>query len=153
MSNRRTPAWDRLMEGKGLGSYRRLADRAGISHEAARRVVLGQSSTRESIRSVAAALGVDEELVREMRGEAPFDPRAWDPPESARWLTDEERQALSRLIGLMTSERAREDEEHVRSAPIVIGREAARVERADPPPAVEASPPPTSGSDRPDRGE
>ena len=38
-------------------------------------------------------------------------------------------------------------------APGVIGREAARVERADPPPAAEASPPPTSGSARPDRGE
>src|SRR5699024_8002578 len=84
MSNRRTPAWERLMESKGLGSYRRLADRSGTSHEAVRRVVLAQPASDTSIRAVAAALSVDVELVRKMRGEAEFDPREWEPPEDPR---------------------------------------------------------------------
>ena len=114
MSNRRTPAWERLMESKGLGSYRRLADRSGISHEAVRRVVLAQPASDTSIRAVAAALSVDVELVRKMRGEAEFDPREWEPPESSRMLTDDERAALSRLIGVITTGRNSEgSEEHV----------------------------------------
>lgn len=146
------------MESKGLGSYRRLADRSGISHEAVRRVVLAQPASPVSIRAVADALSVDVELVRQMRGEVEFDPREWEPPESSRMLTDDERAALSRLIGVMTSGReAKGGGEHEDgSAPIgedaPIGLDAARVARADPPPGAAASQPPNRGSDYPARG-
>ncbi len=93
------------MEARGLTSYRRLGEKAKISHEAVRRVVLGMASDDASIEAVARALSVDVELVREMRGEPAIDPGRWSPPAGSRLLTDDERAALSRLIGVMVAGR------------------------------------------------
>lgn len=57
------------------------------------------------------------------------------------------RTALVEDLGYLVEEVASDDSTPI--APSIIGREAARVERADPPPSAEASPPPMSGSDRP----
>lgn len=150
MSNRRSPAWERLMEGKGLGSYRRVADRAGISHETVRRVILGLPSDDASIQSVADALGVDIELVHEMRGDAPADPRQWDPPESSRLLTDDERAALSRLIGVMTTGRDEQGGGGHADSPAPIGEPA---DLSDPVTFPEHDERATPGRDRDGRGE
>ncbi len=99
------------MAARGLTSYRRLGEKAKISHEAVRRVVLGMTSDDASIEAVARALSVDVELVREMRGEPAVDPGRWSPPPGSRLLTDDERAALSRLIGVMVAGRQRKDGE------------------------------------------
>lgn len=109
MSSRRSGAWQRLMDARGLSSYRRIAEKAEISHEAVRRVILGMSSDDESVEAVARAFGIDVELVREMRSEPAVDAGRWNPPPGARLLTDDERAALSRLIGVMVAGRERED--------------------------------------------
>jgi len=99
------------LERRGLVSYRRLGDAAGISHETARRVILGYRTTALTISKIADAMGVQIERIHELRNEdTPEPPRAWTPPESASRLTHEEREALSRLISLMTLGR-REDGE------------------------------------------
>lgn len=97
--------WERLLAAKALGSYRRLGDAARISHETARRVVTGRAADVHSIEAVAAALGVDVEEVYTLRGEAPPPVSMWEPPPAARLLTADEREVLSRLIGVITTGR------------------------------------------------
>lgn len=99
--------WRVLLERKGIKpSYRDLGARAGISHEAARRVVRGWSVREATVRKVASALGVDPEAVRELRGEPTHNP--WEPPRASSLLSHDEREALSRLISLMTAGRTEE---------------------------------------------
>lgn len=101
--------WRPLMERKGIKvSYRGLSERADVSHEAVRRVVRGWSVKPDTIQKVADALGVDREVVNELRGEQPA-PDAWAPPQSSSLLSHEERDALSRLISLMVAGRTHDD--------------------------------------------
>lgn len=99
--------WAALLQRKGIArSYRALGERAEVSHEAVRRVITGRSVKRSTLDAVAGALGVDPEVLQELRGEDPAKgPRPWYPPEAAALLTRDEREALSRLIGLMTKGR------------------------------------------------
>jgi lambda repressor-like predicted transcriptional regulator len=102
-------AWAVLMERRGIApSYRALAAKTGLSHEAARRVVRGWSVKRSSAQAVADALGVDIEEVFRLRGEvAPLEP--WEPPATSALLTHEERETLSRLVALLTAGRKESD--------------------------------------------
>lgn len=105
MSDDIPQAWHLHFERKGIPvSYRGLGAKAGISHEAARRVVRGWSVRDSSVRKVADALGVDREVVRALRLDSP-DLDVWDPPASASLLSHDEREALSRLITLITQDR------------------------------------------------
>lgn len=97
--------WRPLMERKGIKvSYRGLSERADVSHEAVRRVIRGWSVKPGTIQKVADALGVDREVVNDLRGDQPtLD--AWAPPQFSSLLSHEERDALSRLISLMVAGR------------------------------------------------
>jgi lambda repressor-like predicted transcriptional regulator len=76
--------WRSALESRGLASYRRLGDRAGISHETARRLILGMRTSRSTVRAVADAMGVDVEEIHRLRGEpAPDTSSEWTPPPSA----------------------------------------------------------------------
>lgn len=105
MSDDIPQAWHLHLERKAIPvSYRGLGTRAGISHEAARRVVRGWAVKDSTIRKVADTLGVDPEVVRDLRSDAPrLD--EWEPPTSASLLSHDEREALSRLITLITQDR------------------------------------------------
>ena len=108
MSDEMPERWRVLLERRGIRvSYRALSERTNVSHEAVRRVVRGWSVKRDSIQAVADALGVDPEVIYELRGEtAEVDP--WDPPAAASLLSHEERDALSRIITLMVAGRRAE---------------------------------------------
>lgn len=93
--------WTRLLAAAGLASGRDLGRAAGLSHEGARRVVEGESVSARSIAKVAAALGVDPDVVWELNGTNPG-PRPWSPPPASAHLTADERSTLARLILLMT---------------------------------------------------
>lgn len=106
MSNDIPKSWHPHFERKGIPvSYRGLAAKADMSHEAVRRVIRGWSVKDSTIRQIADALGVDVEVVYELRGESPDRPVAWEPPASSSLLSHEEREAFSRLISLITSDR------------------------------------------------
>lgn len=106
MSNDIPRSWHPYLERKGIPvSYRGLSAKAGLSHEAARRVIRGWSVRQASITLVADALGIDPEVVRELRGEAPSQVEPWEPPAVSSLLSHDEREALSRLISLMTAQR------------------------------------------------
>lgn len=112
MSDELPTAWRVHTDRKGISSYRRLGTAASISHETARRVVRGSKVRRDSVQAVADALGLDVEEVYALRNEvAPDFSQDWTPPASSASLTHEEREALSRLIALMTAGR-RAGEEH-----------------------------------------
>ena len=101
--------WRAHLERKGLASYRRLGDAAQISHEAARRVVTGQGVRASTVAAVARAMGVDVEVIHELRQESPTRAQVWEPPASASLLTQDERDALNRLVNLMTAGRRHEE--------------------------------------------
>ena len=102
MSDDIPQAWHLHLERKAIQvSYRGLGAKAGISHEAARRVVRGWPVKDSTIRKVADSLGVDPEVVRDLRSDAPR-LEAWEPPPASSLLSHDEREALSRLITLMT---------------------------------------------------
>lgn len=106
MSNDIPRSWHKHFERKGIPvSYRGLAARAGVSHEAVRRVICGWSVKHSTLRQVADALGVDIEVVQELRGDDAGKGTPWEPPASSSLLSHEEREALSRLISLMTIRR------------------------------------------------
>ena len=111
-------AWAVLMERRGIApSYRALAAKTGLSHEATRRVVRGWSVKRSSAQAVADALGVDIEEVFRLRGEvAPLEP--WEPPAISALLTHEERETLSRLVALLTAGRKESDGDVTDAAPM-----------------------------------
>jgi len=92
--------WKALLEPLGLDDYRRLGKRVGISHETARKIVLGWKTSLRSIQMVADAIGVSVERIHELRGEPSWE--AWNPPDVSADLTHEERDAINRLISLMT---------------------------------------------------
>ena len=105
MSDDIPQAWHLHLERKAIPvSYRGLGLAAGISHEAARRVVRGWAVKDSTLRKVADTLGVDPEVVRDLRSDPPqLD--AWEPPASSSRLSHDEREALSRLITLITQDR------------------------------------------------
>lgn len=111
MSNDIPRSWHPYFERRGIPvSYRGLAARSGMSHEAVRRVIRGWSVKPASLRQIAEALGVDVEVVQELRGDAPDLTTPWEPPVASSFLSHDEREALSRLISLMTMNRAEERE-------------------------------------------
>lgn len=96
------PLWDRA----GVSSYRALGRAAGVSHEAARKVVTSQRTSRRTLERVAAALRVDPEEIDRLRAASGAPARGrWYPPAEADLLTDDERAALSKLIRLMVLQR------------------------------------------------
>jgi len=98
--------WMPDLERRGLTSYRKLGAAAGVSHETARRVIHGRQAKDDTIQAIATAIGVTPTRIYELRGQVePDRSRDWQPPASAALLTAEEREALSRLITLMTRER------------------------------------------------
>lgn len=107
VSNDIPQSWHPLLERKGIAaSYRGLAARTdGLSHEAVRRVVRGWPVKPATIVRVADALGVDPEEVLRLRGEEPVLPDVWEPPAVSQLLTQDERDALSRLVHLMVRDR------------------------------------------------
>lgn len=99
--------WLPYLSTRGLNSYRRLADRAGMSHETARRVVLGRNVRPHNLERVAEALGISVERVHALRDEpVPDRSREYVPPPAAVNLTEDERDVISRLISVMTSGRS-----------------------------------------------
>lgn len=121
MSDELPAAWRVHTDRKGISSYRRLGVAAGIAHETARRVVRGASVKPVSVQAVADALGVDVEEVYALRDETTPDfSQEWKPPASSRSLTHEEREALSRLIALMTAGRDEESGQRGDTSPIGV---------------------------------
>lgn len=141
--------WQALMERAAVpASYRGLGERAGVSHEAARRVVRGWRVRRQTLEAVAEALRVDVELLRDLRAEPESDP--WYPPESSSLLTHEEREALSRLITLLT--RGREDDgPSTTEAPVAPARVTGTGRRRPGAPRTEPTPQPPDGQGGTDR--
>lgn len=128
MSDELPAAWRRHTERKGISSYRRLGAAANIAHETARRVVRGASVKDDSIRRVADALGIDVEEVYALRNEsAPDFSREWTPPASSAALTHEEREALARIISLMTAGRTEESDPSGHTTPTNPGADDAPV--------------------------
>lgn len=117
MSERIPEPWLTAAERKGVGTYRPLAAAAKLSHETARKVVLGLKTSDDSIRKVADALGIDVEQAYAWRDEqAPDYSRDFIPDERAPYLTHEEREAINKLIRLLTEGRGGEHD--LRSAPM-----------------------------------
>lgn len=108
MSDEIPDPWRTAAERKGVRtSYRGFAAAADVSHETARKVILGRRTSSASIRKVADALGVDVELVHEWRGEAAPDYGREFVPDQAAWLlTTEEREAVNSIIRLLTRDRS-----------------------------------------------
>lgn len=103
--------WKSAANAKGIRpSYRPLGDRAGLAHETVRRVISGQSVSKQSILKLADALGVDVEKIHEWRQEAVPDYGAeFQPDPSSSLLTTDERAVINSLIRMLTEGRG-EDE-------------------------------------------
>lgn len=109
MSDDIPEAWAALLTRKGIkASYRGLSERADVSHETARHLIRGRSVKASTVQKVADALGVDREVIHELRGDAVV-PNVWEPPRASSLLSDAERDALSRLISVMTAGREAND--------------------------------------------
>lgn len=107
MSDEIPVGWFEELERRGLASYRRLGEAAGVSHETARRVVLGYRTTNGTLTKIADAMGVPVSTVQSLRDvQVPDRSREWEPPRTSALLSQEEREALSRLIALMTAGRS-----------------------------------------------
>ena len=126
MSNDIPAAWHPHLERKGIPvSYRGLASRADVSHEAVRRVVRGWSVKESTIGRVAGALSLDPEVIHELRGDNPDRPVAWEPPAASSLLSHDEREALSRLITLITQGRPKEQTGNDNATPTKTAASAA----------------------------
>lgn len=144
------PAWRELLESKGKRpSLHGFAEDARFSTETARRLIRGAPVRRETIREAARVLRVDEDVIYELRGElAPATP--WEPPASADLLTEDERDALARLINAVTKGR---DGDGTHAASIARGArqggESVTADEAEQDRAGEGAPepPPHGGTD------
>lgn len=131
MSDEIPPSWHAPMERKGITvSYRGLGERAGISHETARRVVTGRSISPATAAKVADALGVDREVVYELRGQTPARAAVWEPPATSSLLTPEEREALNRLVHLLTAGRRHKERENDGRKPAPMNDKRVRAPRS-----------------------
>ena len=93
------PRWATLATRKGItASARGIADRADVATTTVTRLIFEGRSSRETIRKVADALGVDQQEVTQLAGIAIGDLGLWDPPAESHKLDGPTRDALDRLI-------------------------------------------------------
>ena len=118
MSDDIPEAWATLLTQKGIKvSYRGLSERSHVSHETLRHLVRGRKVLPSTVQKVADALGVDREVIHQLQGAGAV-PDAWEPPRASSLLSDAEREALARLISVMTAGR----EDHRDGTPIATPR-------------------------------
>ncbi len=112
MSDKReTPAeWQKLMDRKGLSSARRLGTAAGVHYSTINRIMHGDGPVpkAKTLDKIADALDVDPQVVYALVDSSFQETKPWSPPEASRTLTGDEREALDRLIRLMTAGRLKE---------------------------------------------
>ena len=104
MARREKPeAWQRLMDQKGMASFRELGDAAGLSHTAVSRIAYGQSKhVRDTtVRAIADALGQDMETIYELINQPVEHASPWSPPAESQRLTRRQRNALEELVRSM----------------------------------------------------
>lgn len=107
MARREKPeAWQRLMDQKGMGSFRELGDAAGLSHTAVSRIAYGQSKhVRDTtVRAIADALGQDMETIYELINQPVDHASPWSPPAESQRLTRRQRNALEELVRSMAEQ-------------------------------------------------
>lgn len=101
-----TPApWLKLMEAQGITSLRNLAEKAGVAHTVASRMVHGTGTPKdESIVAVSKALRVPAVTIYDLVGASvPAESGPWRPPAEAARLTTSQREALTQLIRTMVN--------------------------------------------------
>lgn len=106
------PEWEALAESKGISaSAREIGVAAGVATTTITRLVFDGRTSGETVRKVAAALGVEQAKVFELAKLASHsDLGPWDPPQEAHQLGAATRQALERLIVAMAKEGGRSDD-------------------------------------------
>jgi hypothetical protein len=119
---------------EAVPSIRALAEQADVAPETVRRMVWGERvPDPATVQAVAEALGVDSRKVADWVGQVRSVRRPYQAPSEANLLNDDEQDAITQLIRVMTAGRKRVEQQGAQGATITpMRREAPPTTTADP---------------------